>query len=49
MLTFPEEADVGLGLHHEFDRLSVVVAYDSMVTPISRWKLRWTIRLTETC
>jgi oligopeptidase B len=34
MLTFAEEAcDVGLGTNHEYDADSIVVSYDSMVTP----------------
>jgi oligopeptidase B len=41
MLAFPEEAyDVGLGSHHEFDADSVVVAYDSMVTPIRSLEIK---------
>jgi len=34
MLPFPEEAyDVGLGRHYEYEADSIVVGYDSMVTP----------------
>jgi oligopeptidase B len=41
MLTFPEEAyDVALGSHYEFEADSVVVAYDSMVTPTQSLEIR---------
>lgn len=41
MLSFPEEAyDVGLGRHYEFESDTVVVAYDSMVTPTQSLEIR---------